>query len=95
MNGKMNRGLINDSVYSSCPNVVSANLEETESYSYNCNTGHQTMNNFSNWNNNSINNSLLTGPQRKASMPRRERQLSSSYSGKLFFAFLFSKFHSF
>lgn len=86
LNGQMNENLSNNSsIYSSCPNVnYAANLEENG-------PRFQLMNNYSNGpTNQNINNgnwtnmSLLNAQnQRKSSFQKpRERQLSSSFSGK-------------
>ena len=85
---EMSRNLSNNSssIYASCPNVnYAGNPEENEqSYSMmmNYNNGiNQSMNNDYNCSNSSL-------PQRRPAIAKRERQLSSSFSGK------FSSFYS-
>ena len=88
-NNKLKNNLLNnESVYASCPNVnveSGVNQEENQ-FSYNNQINQNMNNNNLNWNNS--NNSLPTIAPRKPFIQRRERQLSSSFSGK------FSSFYS-
>ena len=98
LNGEASRALSNNSaVYASCPNVnylSNQNPESAGQYSlmsnYGGTIGSNVNGNENSWSNsNNFGNISLLGPsQRKPNMHRRERQLSSSFSGK------FSSFYS-
>lgn len=94
LNGEATRALSNNSaVYASCPNVNYLSNPDGTAGQYSLMAGYSTIGsnvNENNWSssNNFGNISLLGPSQRKPNAHRRERQLSSSFSGK------FSSFYS-